>query len=89
MQPYYGCYDALRYPLLFPFGKNGWHRNISRSKGGRKACEDQSIEVHSHTNEEDFKKCLVKEQGITDFSLHFIVLKVLTIFSLNTYMFIF
>lgn len=21
----YGCYDPLQYPLLFPYGKNGWH----------------------------------------------------------------
>ena len=22
---YYGCYDPLQYPLLFPFGDCGWH----------------------------------------------------------------
>ncbi|XP_074288893.1 uncharacterized protein LOC141614038 [Silene latifolia] len=27
---YYGCYDPLQYPLLFPFGESGWHRRIYR-----------------------------------------------------------
>ncbi|XP_074313810.1 uncharacterized protein LOC141649005 [Silene latifolia] len=27
---YYGCYDPLQYPLLFPFGETGWHRRIYR-----------------------------------------------------------
>ncbi|XP_060172619.1 uncharacterized protein LOC132603531 [Lycium barbarum] len=27
---YYGCYDALQYPLLFPYGENGWHCGIQR-----------------------------------------------------------
>ncbi|XP_012856992.1 PREDICTED: uncharacterized protein LOC105976260 [Erythranthe guttata] len=37
---YYGCYDPLQYPLLFPKGETGWHQNIfkistniSRSSG--------------------------------------------------------
>ncbi|KAL6584876.1 hypothetical protein OROMI_004165 [Orobanche minor] len=25
---YYGCYDPLQYPLLFPFGELGWHVGI-------------------------------------------------------------
>ncbi|XP_075108682.1 uncharacterized protein LOC107781498 [Nicotiana tabacum] len=27
---YYGCYDLLQYPLLFPFGENGWHCGIKK-----------------------------------------------------------
>ncbi|XP_016490183.1 uncharacterized protein LOC107809981 isoform X1 [Nicotiana tabacum] len=27
---YYGCYDALQYPLLFPYGRNGWHYGIKK-----------------------------------------------------------
>ncbi|KAL6522999.1 hypothetical protein OROMI_031347 [Orobanche minor] len=27
---YYGCYDPLQYPLLFPFGEIGWHTGIRR-----------------------------------------------------------
>ncbi|XP_022875705.1 uncharacterized protein LOC111394171 [Olea europaea var. sylvestris] len=29
---YYGCYDPLQYPLLFPFGELGWHEGIQRYK---------------------------------------------------------
>lgn len=28
---YYGCYDPLQYPLLFPYGEPGWHRGIKRN----------------------------------------------------------
>ena len=28
---YYGCYDPLQYPLLFPHGESGWHPGIPRS----------------------------------------------------------
>ncbi|XP_020243618.1 uncharacterized protein LOC109821874 [Asparagus officinalis] len=27
---YFGCYDPLQYPLLFPGGDVGWHQNIKR-----------------------------------------------------------
>ncbi|XP_021768934.1 ATP-dependent DNA helicase PIF1-like [Chenopodium quinoa] len=29
---YYGCYDPLQYPLLFPYGQTGWHQRIYRYK---------------------------------------------------------
>lgn len=25
---YYGCYDALQYPLMFSYGELGWHQGI-------------------------------------------------------------
>ncbi|XP_019181597.1 PREDICTED: uncharacterized protein LOC109176597 [Ipomoea nil] len=31
VQYYYGCYDPLQYPLLFPFGQTGWHEGIERN----------------------------------------------------------
>lgn len=30
IQHYFGCYDALQYPLLFPHGETGWHKEILR-----------------------------------------------------------
>ncbi|KAL6536744.1 hypothetical protein OROMI_026325 [Orobanche minor] len=27
---YYGCYDPLQYPLLFPYGESRWHTGIHR-----------------------------------------------------------
>ncbi|XP_027152040.1 uncharacterized protein LOC113752100 [Coffea eugenioides] len=44
IQHYYGCYDALQYPLLFPRGECGWHHGIKRlckRKRGGDACEDE------------------------------------------------
>ncbi|XP_071905593.1 uncharacterized protein [Coffea arabica] len=42
LQHYYGCYDPLQYPLLFPRGECGWHHGIKRlrkRKRGEDACE--------------------------------------------------
>ncbi|KAL9232833.1 hypothetical protein vseg_007897 [Gypsophila vaccaria] len=33
---YYGCYDPLQYPLLFPHGETGWHRRIYRRQVRRR-----------------------------------------------------
>lgn len=32
IQYYYGCYDPLQYPLLFPLGEPGWHQGIKKTK---------------------------------------------------------
>ncbi|KAG6705369.1 hypothetical protein I3842_07G176100 [Carya illinoinensis] len=31
VQYYFGCYDPLQYPLLFPFGDSGWHQDMYMS----------------------------------------------------------
>jgi hypothetical protein len=31
IQPHFGCYDPLSYPLLFPHGEPGWHPKIQRN----------------------------------------------------------
>ena len=31
IQPYYGCYDPLSYPLFFPRGEIGWHPEIPKN----------------------------------------------------------
>ncbi|XP_021769710.1 uncharacterized protein LOC110733951 [Chenopodium quinoa] len=33
---YYGCYDPLQYPLLFPFGECGWTQNLKKRNVGGK-----------------------------------------------------
>ncbi|GAA0170490.1 hypothetical protein LIER_24735 [Lithospermum erythrorhizon] len=42
LKHYYGCYDPLQYPLLFPFGEAGWHRNIPKTnpKGGSSTSKE-------------------------------------------------
>ncbi|KAG5615456.1 hypothetical protein H5410_015280 [Solanum commersonii] len=39
---YYGCYDLLQYPLLFPYGQSGWHCGIKKIKH---SC-DTSIQIY-------------------------------------------
>ncbi|KAK9058181.1 hypothetical protein SSX86_023021 [Deinandra increscens subsp. villosa] len=46
IQPYFGCYDPLSYPLFFPNGEPGWHPNIPR--------QGASInEVHNNQDDND------------------------------------
>ncbi|XP_050233165.1 uncharacterized protein LOC126681661 [Mercurialis annua] len=30
IKQFFGCYDPLQYPFLFPKGESGWHQNIKR-----------------------------------------------------------
>ena len=32
IQPFYGCYDPLSYPLFFPRGESGWHQGLPKDK---------------------------------------------------------
>lgn len=43
IQHYFGCYDALQYPLLFPHGETGWHKEILRVD--KKREEDCAYEM--------------------------------------------
>ena len=45
VQYYFGCYDPLHYPLLFPFGESSWHQGILKitRKKGESFCEDQDL----------------------------------------------
>ena len=36
VQYYFGCYDPLQYPFLFPFGDTGWHQGILKVKKGER-----------------------------------------------------
>ncbi|KAG5536262.1 hypothetical protein RHGRI_023889 [Rhododendron griersonianum] len=53
---YYGCYDPLQYPLLFPFGEPGWHEGIKKIKPSARSqsCLGQGkvLPNHSSTVEE-------------------------------------
>ncbi|XP_021759606.1 uncharacterized protein LOC110724492 [Chenopodium quinoa] len=59
---YYGCYDPLQYPLLFPRGDCGWHHGLLKmSHGGRSQVEDLSNIVISDNVQEAAD--LVTEEG--------------------------
>lgn len=67
IQYYYGCYDPLQYPLLFPYGEPGWHAGISKLPiGGRlnylgesSNCDGQHIIQPEH--HADPEKLLAEE----------------------------
>ncbi|XP_027088739.1 uncharacterized protein [Coffea arabica] len=45
---YYGCYDPLQYPILFPRGECGWHPGIKRAQKRKRkddSCEED-IDIH-------------------------------------------
>ena len=44
VQYYFGCYEPLQYPLLFPYGDTGWHQGIKRVEKGKKYLPSQ-VEV--------------------------------------------
>lgn len=53
---YYGCYDPLQYPLLFPLGEPGWHQGIKKvsEKQVRAFSLGQGsiLPIHSTTSED-------------------------------------
>jgi len=42
---YYGCYDPLQYPLLFPYGDIGWHEGVEKivKTRAQKFCKDDLL----------------------------------------------
>uniref|UniRef100_A0A1S4BAU6 Helitron helicase-like domain-containing protein n=1 Tax=Nicotiana tabacum TaxID=4097 RepID=A0A1S4BAU6_TOBAC len=63
---YYGCYDPLQYPLLFPNGEVGWHQGIHKYKSKRGASTsevanvNQNVPTYTSANEVFHKE----EQGV-------------------------
>ena len=49
---YFGCYDPLQYPLLFPLGEPGWHQGIKRipKRGNTCFSEGQSSILAAHAS---------------------------------------
>lgn len=64
VEPYFGCYDPLQYPLLFPLGQSGWHKNISRNIRKIKAqCIDPILEINITNCYQEFEEILRREKG--------------------------
>ncbi|KAG5550811.1 hypothetical protein RHGRI_015690 [Rhododendron griersonianum] len=53
---YYGCYDSLQYPLLFPLGEPGWHQGIKKIKSNSQSeipsAAESVLPNHTTTAEE-------------------------------------
>lgn len=56
IQYYYGCYDPLQYPLLFPLGEPGWHQGIKKVSGKQLGAfsrgQGSVLPIHSTTSED-------------------------------------
>ncbi|XP_042499693.1 uncharacterized protein LOC122077857 [Macadamia integrifolia] len=52
---YYGCYDALQYPLLYPNGEVGWHRSIKQKNVTGRVLHDLTSEESIFNREGDFE----------------------------------
>ncbi|KAH9622274.1 hypothetical protein KSS87_001374, partial [Heliosperma pusillum] len=44
---YYGCYDPLQYPLLFPAGDSGWAQNLEKKNKQNRAPSAQPVEIET------------------------------------------
>ncbi|KAG6646090.1 hypothetical protein CIPAW_08G169300 [Carya illinoinensis] len=69
VQYYYGCYDPLQYPLLFPFGDIGWHQGIQRINRRSAFMSNhshtaQSIDPHQSISAEELLR--QEDQGYTE-----------------------
>ena len=52
---YFGCYDPLQYPLLFPLGESGWHQGIRKKhKDADIGCQgDLLFDAHQMLSADD------------------------------------
>ncbi|RAL48781.1 hypothetical protein DM860_001101 [Cuscuta australis] len=78
IQYYYGCYDPLQYPLLFPHGETGWHEGIEKRNTGQTLMTNEAtahINITSNTigsatdlieaEEEQFTEGLQKKNKVS------------------------
>nr|GMC58709.1 uncharacterized protein LOC109176597 [Ipomoea batatas] len=69
IQYYYGCYDPLQYPLLFPHGDIGWHEGIQRvssrehvgTTGSRQSANINPNNINSIDELIQAKECVFTE----------------------------
>ena len=49
---YFGFYDPLEYPLLFPYGDSGWHRHIKRRQRNELLGHPNIVSIDDLSNKE-------------------------------------
>ncbi|KAK4371836.1 hypothetical protein RND71_007220 [Anisodus tanguticus] len=47
---YYGCYDPLQYPMLFPKGEGGWHQGIRKHRNAYEQTAHRSHTTRGNQN---------------------------------------
>ncbi|XP_042941344.1 uncharacterized protein LOC122276004 [Carya illinoinensis] len=61
VQYYFGCYDPLQYPLLFPLGDTGWHQCIQRVNRGSTLTSNKTIRSIDHHRSISVEELLRRE----------------------------
>ncbi|XP_062088611.1 uncharacterized protein LOC133795174 [Humulus lupulus] len=64
VQYYFGCYDPLQYPILFPFGDTGWHRGIQRIRGSRSKYSETNPSINPQESATAEELLATKERGL-------------------------
>ncbi|KAG7951593.1 hypothetical protein I3843_12G015700 [Carya illinoinensis] len=64
VQYYFGCYDPLQYPLLFPFGDVGWHQGIERISRGRRSTYNETNGSINPQQSVTAEELLAREQRV-------------------------
>ncbi|KAG5557451.1 hypothetical protein RHGRI_007629 [Rhododendron griersonianum] len=62
---YYGGYDPLQHPLLFPYGEPGWHRGIKRNNPNKRVTQSADQMIGGSNT------CTTVEQLLGAESLHY------------------
>ncbi|XP_012841137.1 PREDICTED: uncharacterized protein LOC105961450 [Erythranthe guttata] len=57
---YYGCYDPMQYPLLFPKGDTGWHQNIPKI-----GAQTSNTIISSYTEQQRANEEAAESENIT------------------------
>ncbi len=64
VQCYFGCYDPLQYPLIFPYGDTGWHQGIERVQKGKKLTSHVQALVNPHGSRSAIELIEKETEGI-------------------------
>lgn len=77
---YYGCYDPLQYPLLFPRGESGWHNGIMKTGplGHKRKLSDldDASQAHIRASTDPADIWNLEEEGLSPFFLTTRIFKV-------------
>ena len=63
VQYYFGCYDPLQYPILFPFGDTGWHQGIQRIRGSRSKYNETNPSINPQESATAEELLAIEERG--------------------------
>ncbi|XP_071905966.1 uncharacterized protein [Coffea arabica] len=63
---YYGCYDPLQYPILFPRGECGWHPGVKRARKRKRREDSCDEDINIHPSSVDSASSLLDHEQRVD-----------------------